>query len=61
MFSLFFHLGSNFKFKKMPEVFKTGTEKEIRDFLKPIRDTYEDTKKRMESNRGEKRRNYEAR
>ena len=51
----------NFKFKKMPEVFKTGTEKEIRDFLKPIRDTYEDTKKRMESNRGEKRRNYEAR
>lgn len=51
----------NFKFKKMPEVFKTGTEKEIRDFLKPIRDTYEDTKKRMEPNKGEKRRNYEAR
>ncbi len=51
----------NFKFRKMPEVFKTGTEKEIRDFLKPIRDTYEDTKKRMEPNRGEKRRGYEAR
>ena len=49
------------KFKKMPEVFKTGTEKEIRDFLKPMRDTYEDTKKRMEQNRGAKKRNYEAR
>ena len=51
----------HFKFKKMPEVFKTGTEKEIRDFLKPMRDTYEDTKKRMEPNRGAKRRSHEAR
>lgn len=50
----------SFKFHKMPEVFKNGTEKEIRDFLKPMRDTYEDTIKRMAQNRGNRER-HEAR